>query len=57
VATPNGALADGRSTAIMVMGVREGMRLARRTQGVEVFLVRKDGRRLHSPGFPLCVLA
>ncbi|WP_424192043.1 FAD:protein FMN transferase [Ampullimonas aquatilis] len=52
VATANGAIADGLSTAIMVLGSQEGMKLIKQTEGVEAFMIRKDGSVISSAGFP-----
>src|SRR5690606_22816905 len=53
VAAPSGILADGLSTAFMVMGVRRSLALAAEMPGVDLVAVDKQGRRWHSPGMQL----
>lgn len=56
VAAANGAIADGLSTAIMVLGSQAGMKLIRQTKGAEALMIRKDGRVISSAGFPEIIL-
>jgi FAD:protein FMN transferase len=44
--------ADALSTAIFVLGVEKGLRLAAATPNTDVLLVFKDGRTLATAGFP-----
>jgi thiamine biosynthesis lipoprotein len=44
VAAPSGAMADGLSTAAMVLGEEKSRRLFRRLGGIDALFVRKDGR-------------
>jgi thiamine biosynthesis lipoprotein len=53
VAAPSGILADGLSTAFMVMGVQRSLALAAEMPGVDLVAVDKQGRRWHSPGMQL----
>jgi thiamine biosynthesis lipoprotein len=50
VLAPSGLLADGLSTAFMVMGSQPALALARRLPAVDLLLIAKDGRHWHSPG-------
>jgi thiamine biosynthesis lipoprotein len=43
VVAPTCELADALATALMVLGVEEGLRLVERLDGVEALLVRRDG--------------
>lgn len=52
VAAPSGILADGLSTAFMVMGARKAHALAARLPGVDVMTINKRGIVWKSPGFP-----
>lgn len=52
VVAPNGMLADGLSTAFMVMGAREAHALAARLPQVDVMTVNKRGVVWKSPTFP-----
>jgi FAD:protein FMN transferase len=49
----SGGLADGLSTAMMVMGPEKSLALAGRLNGVETLIVTKAGARHMTPGFPL----
>jgi thiamine biosynthesis lipoprotein len=53
VAAPSGILADGLSTAFMVMGARRSLALAAEMWGVDLMAVDKQGRRWRSPGMQL----
>ena len=53
VAAPSGILADGLSTAFMVMGVQRSLALAAEMPGVDLVAMDKQGRRWHSPGMQL----
>ncbi|WP_225984627.1 FAD:protein FMN transferase [Noviherbaspirillum aerium] len=53
VAAPTAMLADGLSTALMVMGSERGMELVARLEGVDALFVGKDGGARWSAGFPL----
>jgi thiamine biosynthesis lipoprotein len=44
VTAPNACDADALSTALMVMGIEEGLRLVQRLDGVNALFVTKDGR-------------
>ena len=44
------ARGDGLSTALFVLGVKKGMELVERLDGVEAIMVTRDGRTLCSPG-------
>jgi thiamine biosynthesis lipoprotein len=50
---PTGILADGLSTALLVMGAQAGLRLCARLDGVDALLIAKDGRRWQTPGLQL----
>ncbi|MFC7517654.1 FAD:protein FMN transferase [Herbaspirillum sp. GCM10030257] len=52
VAAPTAMLADGLSTALMVMGTERGMELVRKMPGVDALFVGKDGVQRASGGFP-----
>jgi thiamine biosynthesis lipoprotein len=53
VAAPSGILADGLSTAFMVMGAQRSLALAASMQGVDLVAIDKAGRRWQSPGLKL----
>lgn len=53
VAAPSGILADGLSTAFMVMGVQRALALAAGMPGVDLVAIDKKGRRWQTPGMPL----
>jgi thiamine biosynthesis lipoprotein len=53
VAAPTALMADGLSTAVMVLGAQCGLELVRRTPGADALLVLKDGRTLATAGFPV----
>ncbi len=46
----SGILADGLSTAFMVMGAERSLQLAAEMPGVDALLIGKDGRRWQTPG-------
>ena len=52
VLAPRAMLADGLSTAFMVMGARKAHALAARLHGVDVMTINKRGVAWKSPGFP-----
>ncbi|MCG8353700.1 MAG: FAD:protein FMN transferase [Chloroflexales bacterium] len=51
VTAPHTALADGLSTAVLTLGVAEGLALMRRFSGCEAYLVTKALEVVHTPGF------
>lgn len=51
VSAPTAAEADGLSTAIMVLGVKDGLKLVENWSGVETLLVDKNGHKHLSSGF------
>jgi thiamine biosynthesis lipoprotein len=53
VLAPSGILADGLSTAFMVMGAQRSLALAAGLQDVDLVAIDKDGRRWQSPGMRL----
>jgi thiamine biosynthesis lipoprotein len=53
VAAPTAMAADALSTAVFVLGVRDGTDLMRRTPGADALLIHKDGRIITTEGFPL----
>jgi thiamine biosynthesis lipoprotein len=53
VAAPSGILADGLSTAFMVMGAQRSLALAASMPGVDLVAIDKAGRRWQSPGLKL----
>jgi thiamine biosynthesis lipoprotein len=53
VAAPSGILADGLSTAFMVMGARRSLAMAAGMPGVDLVAIDKAGRRWQSPGMRL----
>jgi len=52
VIAPSAALADGLSTALMVMGAADGLALANRLEGVEALVVTKALQVRRTAGFP-----
>jgi thiamine biosynthesis lipoprotein len=52
VLAPNALLADGLSTAFMVMGARKAHALAARLDGVDIMTINKRGVVWKSPAFP-----
>lgn len=52
VEAPSGLVADGLSTAVMVLGREKGAVLIARTPGASALLVGKDGRRTRIGDFP-----
>jgi FAD:protein FMN transferase len=52
VFAPDAMLADGLSTAIMVLGKQAGMRLAREMDGVDVLMIDKQGKTFRTAGVP-----
>jgi FAD:protein FMN transferase len=52
VVAPSGILADGLSTAFMVMGARKAHATAAGMAGVDVMTINKRGVVWKSPGFP-----
>lgn len=52
VVAPSAVMADGLSTAMMVMGKARALELATGLPNVDVMLFDKDGARAQSPGFP-----
>lgn len=52
VVAPSAMLADGLSTAMMVMGADRALQLASRLDNVDVMLIDKAGVQSQSPGFP-----
>jgi thiamine biosynthesis lipoprotein len=53
VIAPCGGLADGLSTAMMVLGPEKSLALARSLPGVEALLITKSGEHAATAGFPL----
>jgi thiamine biosynthesis lipoprotein len=53
VAAPSGILADGLSTACMVLGAQRSLALAAGMPGVDLVAIDKKGRRWQSPGLAL----
>lgn len=53
VLAPTGMLADGLSTALMVMGKAKAMKLVASLENVDAMLIDKAGARWQSTGFPL----
>ncbi|KQV83905.1 thiamine biosynthesis protein ApbE [Massilia sp. Root351] len=51
VLAPSALLADGLSTAFMVMGAKKAHALAGRLPGIDLLTVDKQGRARRSPGF------
>lgn len=52
VLAPSGVLADGLSTACMVLGAKKSLALATSLQDVDVLCITKAGAIYRSPGFP-----
>jgi thiamine biosynthesis lipoprotein len=52
VLAPSGLLADGLSTACMVLGTKKSLALAASLQNVDVLCITKSGVMHRSPGFP-----
>lgn len=52
VLAPTGILADGLSTAFMVMGSEKAFFLSQKIEGVDALLVRKDGAVFKTADFP-----
>ncbi|MBC7852293.1 MAG: FAD:protein FMN transferase [Pirellulaceae bacterium] len=52
IAAPSGLLADGLSTAVFVLGPKEGERLVKQTAGTDLLGVLENGRLLRTAGFP-----
>jgi FAD:protein FMN transferase len=52
VVAPTAVLADGLSTALMVMGPARAMKLVAGLDKVDALLIDKSGARWESPGFP-----
>ena len=50
VLAPDATLADGLSTALMVMGTEKGMALVERLEGVDAVFIDKKGRLRHTGG-------
>ena len=53
VLAPSGVLADGWSTAFMVMGTQRAFALAAGLPGIDLMTIDKHGRQRKSPGFIL----
>jgi FAD:protein FMN transferase len=53
VIAPTASLADGLATAIMVLGVRDGLELLKSFPGCEAFLIDKNLHSSHSPGMSM----
>jgi len=52
VVAPTGILADGLSTAFMVMGADKALAMTAQLQGVDVMLINKNGSVRKTPRFP-----
>ena len=52
VIAPTGILADGLSTAFMVMGTEKALALANKVHDVDAMLISKDGTIWRTSGFP-----
>ena len=52
VMAPTGMLADGLSTAFMVLGRERAAQLAASLPGVDLLAIDKQGRQWRSAGFP-----
>jgi FAD:protein FMN transferase len=52
ILAPTGLEADALSTTVFVLGPDRGMELIASREGVDAFLVRKDGTTLATPHFP-----
>lgn len=57
VLAPSGLLADGLSTAFMVMGVEKSLALAAQFDAVDVLCIDKQGRQSRSKYFPAALKA
>lgn len=57
VLAPSGLLADGLSTAFMVMGVEKSLELAAQLDAVDVLCIDKQGKQSRSKNFPLALKA
>lgn len=53
VAAPTGLQADALSTAVFLLGLREGRQLIESTPGADALFVTKDGKIEQTAGFPL----
>jgi thiamine biosynthesis lipoprotein len=53
VAAPTAMAADAISTALMVLGPKDGAAVVQKYQQVDALFIRKDGRMLKTGGFPL----
>jgi len=53
VVAPTATAADGLSTAVFMLGLREGRRLVESTDGADALFVMKDGRTERTSGFPV----
>jgi thiamine biosynthesis lipoprotein len=53
VLAPSGILADGLSTAFMVLGAERALHLAARMDGVDALLIGKNGQRWQTAGMAL----
>ncbi|WP_233575698.1 FAD:protein FMN transferase [Noviherbaspirillum saxi] len=52
VAAPTAMLADGLSTAFMVMGTQPGLQLANQLPEIDALFIDKSGRQAQTAGFP-----
>ncbi len=52
IVAPSGMLADGLSTAAMVLGAEQTLALTERIADVDALLILKSGKTLRSAGFP-----
>jgi thiamine biosynthesis lipoprotein len=57
VLAPSALLADGLSTAFMVMGAKKAHALAGRLPGIDLLTVDKQGRTRRSAGFAAATAA
>ncbi len=57
VLAPSGLLADGLSTACMVLGVKQSLALAESIEGVDLLCIDKAGRQTRTAGFPAALQA
>lgn len=57
VLAPTGVLADGLSTACMVLGTEKSLALAAGWPGVDIMCITKTGAIHRSPGFPQAALS
>lgn len=53
VLAQSGGLSDALATAMMVMGAERSLQLAQSLEGVEIFMVTKEGEQRGTRGFPL----